>query len=91
MSEPNRPTMDVVYLIDVDDEEPRPGSNVYALGLGGKLVETTWKIDSRKFYKAWMPYPKVPKAVKEKLYDLYLNGGWRLNGNGPEGRCESGN
>lgn len=79
MSEPNRPTRDVVYLIDIDDEMPRAGDLVYALGLGGKLVETTWTSSSHKFFKAWMPYPKVPKAVKEKLYDLYLNGGWKTD------------
>ena len=77
--EDNRPTKEVVSLIDIDDEMPRFGEKVYALGLGGALCEVVWGRNSHEFFKAWMPYPKVPKAVKEKLYNLYCNGGWKLN------------
>lgn len=74
MSEPNRPVREEVQLIDIDEEMPSPGSLVLALGLGGKLVETVWRSDSHTFFKAWMPYPKVPKKVKEKLYRFYCGG-----------------
>lgn len=77
MAEDNRPTREVVWLVDVDEEQPRQGQKVYALTLGGKLVEMIWNKNSRKDYHAWMPFPKIPKSVKEKLYNLYCNGGWR--------------
>lgn len=70
-----RTVRDVVYLIDIDEEMPNPGELVLALGIGGKLVETVWNKNSHKFFKAFMYYPRVPKVVKDKLYQLYLNGG----------------
>lgn len=78
--EQKRPTKEVISLIDVDDESPYPGQMVYALGLGGSLCEVVWNTDSHKHFFAWMPYPKVPRKVKDKLYNMYCNGGWRLNG-----------
>lgn len=72
MSEFNRPVREVVYLIDVDDEPPNVGDLVFALGLGGKLVETVWTRDSHQFFLAWMPYPKTPKSVKAKLMKQYV-------------------
>lgn len=70
MSEVNRPVEDVVHLKDIDIEQPAVGQLVLAIGLGGKLCETVWKSDSHRFFKAWMKYPKIPKTVKEKLYEL---------------------
>lgn len=67
MAEAERPVDDVIYLIDIDDEMPLPGQHVLALGLGGKLCETVWTKDSHEFFKAWAKFPKVPKAVKDKL------------------------
>jgi hypothetical protein len=67
-----RPTREVVYLIDIDDEPPRRGQTILALSIGGKLCEVVWGKDSHEFFKAWMPYPKTPKAVKEKLFNLYM-------------------
>lgn len=82
-----RPTREVVYLIDVDDEAPMPGQQVFALGLGGSLCQVIWTKGSEKFFKAWMPFPKIPKGVKEKLHSLYMNGGWK---SGHEFQCNSG-
>jgi hypothetical protein len=73
MTEPiKRIVRPIVSLIDIDDEVPNPGEAVYALGLGGKLCEIVWTKESSKFFKAWMPYPSVPPAVKEKLFNLYM-------------------
>lgn len=81
MSEPNRPTKKFVYLNDTDEEAPRVGQKVYALSLGGVLVEMVWTRDSEKHYVAWMPYPKVPKKVKDKLTALYRSGkSWGTHG-----------
>jgi len=77
MGEPLRRTREVVALIDIDEETPNPGEMVFALGLGGKLCEVIWNKTSHEYFKAWMPYPKIPKTVKEKLYNLYCNGGWK--------------
>lgn len=76
MSESNRPVQPVVYLKDVDIEQPTVGQLVLAIGLGGKLCETVWKSDSSDFFKAWMEYPKIPQTVKEKLYEQTK---WREN------------
>lgn len=74
MSEPQRPVREVVYLTDIDDEMPTAGSNVIAIGLGGKLCETVWTRDSHLFFKAWMYYPKIPKKVKIKLSKNFPTG-----------------
>lgn len=72
--EVKRPVREVVALIDTDDEMPSRGQTVFALSLGGKLCEIVWLADSHKHFHAWMPFPKVPKAVKEKLTALYDSG-----------------
>lgn len=64
----------MVWLIDVDDEKPSIGETVQALSIGGKLCEVQWRKDSHEFFKAWMPHPKVPKKVKDKLSALYASG-----------------
>lgn len=70
-----------MHLIDIDDEMPRRGEAVLALGLGGGLCDVVWGKDSHLFFKAWMPYPKVPKSVKQKLSDLYASGkSWGIHG-----------
>lgn len=71
MAESNRPVRPVVYLIDIDEEEPTVGSQVYGLSIGGRLIEIVWRHDSHEFFKAWMPYPKVPDAVRRKLFAHY--------------------
>lgn len=74
-----RPVRVEVSLIDIDEEMPTTGSLVFALGLGGKLCEIVWRSDSHEFFKAWMPYPKVPRSVKRKLYEAYCSGeGWGI-------------
>lgn len=55
-----------VHLTDAHKNPPPNGSAVLALTLGGKLVETIWKVDSLKYYDAWSEYPKVPKSVKKR-------------------------
>lgn len=80
MAEPNRPTREVVYLTNTDDEMPTSGAKVYALSLGGVMCEIIWRADSHKHYAAWMYYPKIPDDVKKKLYDQYCNGGWGKHG-----------
>lgn len=82
--EDRRPTREVVHLIDVDEDSPNPGETVLALTQGGVLIKTIWTKDSSKTLKAWMPHPKIPKSVKEKLHEMYMNGGWKLNGTRPE-------
>lgn len=72
-----RPTREVVHLIDVDVDPPSPGETVLALTLGGVLIKTVWGKDSAKHLMAWMPHPKVPKSVKEKIFNKYNNGGWK--------------
>lgn len=79
-----RPTREVVYLTDTDYEKPNPGETVLAISLGGKLCEVVWNSKSHEHFHAWMPYPKVPKVVKMKLYELHMDGGWKRSGNGPE-------
>ena len=71
MTDPLRPTRPVVELIDCADETPTPGSRVLAIGLGGTLAPIIWTSESSKFFKAWMPYPKIPQAVKDKLMEQY--------------------
>lgn len=71
MSDPNRKVAKVVELIDIDVEMPQNGQLVLALGLGGKLCEEVWTSNSHKFFKAFMPYPKIPASVKEKLMKQY--------------------
>lgn len=71
MKDPLRPTRPVVELIDCDDEMPTSGSSVLAIGLGGTLAPIVWTSESIKFFKAWMPYPKVPVSVKNKLLEQY--------------------
>lgn len=78
VNQEKRQVREVVYLIDIDDEEPGRGQSVLALGLGGKLAEVVWSKDSSKFFLAWCPYPSIPKSVKEKMQARYLSGeGWR--------------
>lgn len=71
MTDPFRPTRPVVELIDCVDETPTPGSRVLAIGLGGTLAPVIWTSESIKFFKAWMPYPKIPAAVKQKLLEQF--------------------
>lgn len=64
-------TAEVVELIDVREEEPPNGSKVLALTQGGKLVEATWKHNSKYEFDAWAMYPRVPAAVKQRQVDRY--------------------
>lgn len=57
-------TAAVVELKNVLDGEPDNGARVLALTRGGKLVEAVWRSNSRFEYDAFMPYPKIPAAVK---------------------------
>ncbi len=67
MSDPLRPTAEVVFLIDVEVEMPVNGAKVYALGIGGTLAPVTWNSQSHRFFVAWMESPKVPQSVKDRL------------------------
>lgn len=79
--EERRPTRAVVQLIDVDDEKPGSGERVWALSQGGVLCQIIWTRDSEKHYVAWMPFPKVPQKVKDKLTRLYESGrSWGKHG-----------
>lgn len=64
-------TADVVALIDVREQEPPNGAKVLALTHGGKLVETTWKHNSKHEFDAFCCYPKIPDAVKQRQVDRY--------------------
>lgn len=73
MTEPNIPVAVAPELIDIDDDPPRNGELVLALGLGGVLCREVWGSQSHKFFVAWMKHPKVPPKVKEKLMKQYQN------------------
>lgn len=60
-----------VALIDVLEREPENGSKVLALTQGGKLVETTWRHNSKNDFDAWCCFPKIPEAVKQRQVDRY--------------------
>jgi len=47
------------------NEPPSPGSRVFALNHGRKIVEVIWTSESHKFYDAYMPYPSVPDEVTQ--------------------------
>lgn len=64
-------TAEVVELMNVLDNEPPNGAKVLALTQGGKLVEATWRHNSKNDFDAWMPYPKIPPAVKQRQVDRY--------------------
>lgn len=64
-------TADVVALIDVREQEPENGAKVLALTQGGKLVEATWKSNSKHDFDAWCCFPKIPEAVKQRQVDRY--------------------
>jgi hypothetical protein len=64
-------TAETVALIDVREQEPPNGAKVLALTQGGKLVEATWKHNSKDDFDAWCSYPKVPEAVKERQVNRY--------------------
>jgi hypothetical protein len=67
MADPLRPVRREVWLIDTQDEMPRAGANVLAIGPGGKLCEVVWTSRSHESFHAWMHYPKIPQSVKRKL------------------------
>ena len=64
-------TAELVHLIDVLEQEPPNGAKVLALTQGGKLVEATWKHNSKNDFDSWMPYPKIPASVKQRQVDRY--------------------
>lgn len=67
MSDPLRPTAHTVELIDVEVEPPFNGQRVFGLGLGGCLAPLVWNSNSHLYFVAWMPYPKAPDSVKQRL------------------------
>lgn len=64
MSDPKRPTMPVVSLINAHTNPPASGQRVLALQRGGVLVMAQWGRDSINYFDAWMHYPDVPDDVK---------------------------
>lgn len=81
MDELKRPTSTVVHLIDIDEESPNQGETVLGLTVGGVLIKLVWTKDSHKTIKAWMPHPKVPQSVKNKLGAMYASGrSWGIHG-----------
>jgi hypothetical protein len=66
MADHDRITRPQVELIATVDEQPLPGMRVLALQHGGCLVATVWSSKSAADYDAWAPYPKIPRAVKER-------------------------
>lgn len=61
------PTQDEVWLIDLDDEQPKPGETVLALTLGGVLIKEKWTSDSHRYLVAWCKHPKIPASVRAKM------------------------
>lgn len=48
--------------------DPAPsGSTVLALSLGGTLISVQWSSKALEYCVAWLPYPKVPKEIKDIL------------------------
>jgi hypothetical protein len=80
-----RPTSKSCELLDLDGPlQPFPGQRVFALTLGGRLIETVWSERERGFYDAWCQYPDVPHSVKEKqnmrIHLAMLQDGLKLSG-----------
>jgi hypothetical protein len=59
-----RITTHAAVLTNAHTNPPQVGEQVLALTIGGKLVETTWKSDSLRYFDAWCGYPTVPDDVK---------------------------
>ncbi len=72
MSDDHRLVRKKVELIDAHIDPPRIGCVVIGLTSGGVLnLGVTWSADSLKVYEAWMPYPKRPESVKQRMGDKY--------------------
>ncbi|MFZ6767793.1 hypothetical protein ACO0LM_11985 [Undibacterium sp. Di26W] len=66
MSDPTRPTAKTVELIDAHVSPPAMGQTVLGLTIGGILVQAAWQSHSISTFDAWMPFPKVPEAVRKR-------------------------
>jgi hypothetical protein len=66
-----RITTHAAVLTNAHTNPPNIGEQVLALTIGGKLVETTWKSDSLRYFDAWCGYPTIPDDVKALQSDRY--------------------
>lgn len=61
----NRPiTTDALYFRDPDIDAPPRGTALLLLNPGGVLIVGNWSDDCL----AWCPKPKIPKSVKDKMW-----------------------
>lgn len=67
MSDINRLTAESVQWIDTDKELPPYGTGVIGLSKSGVLCPVIWNKNADDFFIAWMPYPKIPPEIKEKM------------------------
>ena len=64
MADPLIPTRPTVELRPVATDPPPAGCRVLALNHGGCLVAAVWTSTAHLDFDAWMPFPKVPRCVK---------------------------
>jgi len=61
-----RPTSELCYLRDAQQEVPPMGSKVIALNKSGVLCFTVVDHHFYSQFDAWMEYPKIPYSVKKR-------------------------
>ena len=71
MSEHDRPVVESTTMFDAHTTPPQNGQKVFALSVGGVMVQIVWNKDSINHFDAWHPYLKVPESVKQRQRDRY--------------------
>lgn len=74
MSEPNRPTAEVVEMKDTLKHPPKAGNKYLAVGMGGCLALVDWKAGDEKFFVCAMKYPKIPAESRARMEEQYEEG-----------------
>lgn len=57
------------------NEPPSPGSKVFALTHGRRIVEVIWTSESHKHYDAYMHYPAVPDEITKLQWERFSKTG----------------
>lgn len=71
MSEPNRPTAEVVEMLDTLKHPPKAGNRYLAVGMGGCLCLVEWKTGDENFFVCAMKYPKIPPESRARMNEQY--------------------
>lgn len=75
MSEPNRPTAEVVEMKDTLKHPPKAGNRYLAVGMGGCCAQVEWKRGDEEFFVCAMPYPKIPPESRKRMEAQYKQEG----------------